>query len=240
MATTEEKQELIDTIKGPKHYRITIWGYGGESAYLKLTKEQYEFWKAKDAEEYDTTLQYMVDVEDNGKPEWVPDEMDFMAYTNEDGSKYYNSWYDTPNEVLHQWGTAADGARVTIDEVESEEYNSKVIKTVFESNNIKEWGDQIAEDSDWEIEPIEYGGEVDAEVPNYVLQFYSSEKGTFFDGQFSTVGPIDLNKLKFHTKEYWNEEDTIESVSYDGEEIENSGGDTNGKGYSVHMWTFNI
>ena len=55
MATTKEKIELVETLKGPKFYRLTLWGYGGESAYLELTKDQYEYWKEKDEEEYDTT-----------------------------------------------------------------------------------------------------------------------------------------------------------------------------------------
>ena len=43
-------------------------------------------------------------------------------------------------------------------------------------------------------------------------------------------------KLKIYTSEYLNGDDTIDSIEYDGEEIENNGGDTNGKGYSFHVW----
>ena len=43
MATSEEKTELVETIKGPRFYRIMLWGYGGESEYMELTKEQYDF-----------------------------------------------------------------------------------------------------------------------------------------------------------------------------------------------------
>ena len=46
MATTEEKIETIETLKGPRYYHIQLWGYGGESEYMALTKEQYEFWHA--------------------------------------------------------------------------------------------------------------------------------------------------------------------------------------------------
>ena len=40
--TKEENKELVETLKGPIF--PTIGGYGGEAEYIKLTKEQYEFW----------------------------------------------------------------------------------------------------------------------------------------------------------------------------------------------------
>ena len=56
MATSEENKELIETIKRPvRHYRIMLWGYGGENSYIRLTKEQYEYWnqrKEDDDEDY--------------------------------------------------------------------------------------------------------------------------------------------------------------------------------------------
>ena len=39
MATSEEKQELVDTLSGPRYYRVLINGYGGESAYMSISKE---------------------------------------------------------------------------------------------------------------------------------------------------------------------------------------------------------
>jgi hypothetical protein len=44
MATSEEKTELVETLKGPRFYRISLWGYGGEAAYMNLTKEAFDFW----------------------------------------------------------------------------------------------------------------------------------------------------------------------------------------------------
>jgi len=36
--------------------------------------------------------------------------------------------------------------------------------------------------------------------------------------------------------EYMNGEDTVTSIEYDGVDIDNNGGDTNGKGYSASVW----
>ena len=66
---------------------------------------------------------------------------------------------------------------------------------------------------------------------------FSSEKGTFFDGTIETTGDFDVKKLKIQINEYPNGEDIIDGVTYDGEEVDNEGGDTNGKGYSAHVWS---
>ena len=57
MATTEEKKELVEHIKGPRFYRILLNGYGGEASYMSLTEKQYNFWS--------------VDIEENGDSDAV-------------------------------------------------------------------------------------------------------------------------------------------------------------------------
>ena len=44
MATIEQKQEIVDTLKfTPCNYTITLWGYGGEVAVAKINKEQFDY-----------------------------------------------------------------------------------------------------------------------------------------------------------------------------------------------------
>jgi len=76
------------------------------------------------------------------------------------------------------------------------------------------------------------------EGTEYIAQLYSSEKGQFFDGVIETVGSFDAKKLKVYTTEYMNGEDTVTGIEYDGVDIDNNGGDTNGKGYSAHVWKY--
>ena len=236
--TTEENQELVDTIKRPiRHYRVMLWGYGGESAYLKLTKEQYEYWSAKDEEDYDTTLNYMLGCEDEGKPDWVPDEMDFMKGTDSEGDTFYSSWYEAPTEFTHQWGVEVGGARLTVTEIESDEYNAKPVEDVVDGKELQAYLESIDEENDYALELVNMSvAEGTDEQPDYVLQFYSSEKGTFFEGILTTKGAFDIKKFKVFTEEFPNGEDIVTDLQYDGESIENMGGDTNGKGYSVHLW----
>lgn len=238
--TTEENQELIETIKRPiRHYRIHLWGYGGESSYINLTKEAYNFWKPIVEENGDSDLvHYMVEAE-NGEFEFeeietVPDEADFMKDADGD----YRPWYESPNEFEHQYGVDFSSARLTIEEVENEEYNSSVIDTVVDGEELNVWTDAIQSEDNYETEIVEMGvSEGEDTQGDYICQFYSSEKGTFFDGIFTTIGPFDPKKIKFYTEEFLNGDDTVLSITYNGEEIENQGGDTNGKGYSAHLWS---
>ena len=91
------------------------------------------------------------------------------------------------------------------------------------------------ESANWEIDLVE-SDEDFGEQGEYILQFYSSEKGCFFDGIIETVGNFDPKKLKVVVTEYPNGEDVVTSIEYDGVEIDNNGGDTNGKGYYVSLW----
>lgn len=246
MATLEEKQELIDVIKRPtRYYKLMLWGYGGENSYMPLTEEQYKYWtkRNEDADD-DVLLDYMLD-EDRAEINDVPPEMDFMADPDDYESARY-AWYDSPNQLEHQYGVDYYSARITITEVESDDYNAKPIEDVVESEELKEWVDALQAEDDYETEMVnmDVGAWDDPSSQSwksaeYILQFNSSEKGTFFEGRFTTTGPINLKKLKFHTIEYANGDDTVEDITYDGESIENDGAETNGKGYSVHMWKNN-
>ena len=237
MATSEEKQELVDQLSGPRFYRINLWGYGGEAAYINLNRDQYEFWNEVVEEHGDSdVVNYMVSAED-GEFEFeditgVPEEADFMK--DQDGD--YRPWYEHHKEFSHQWGIEYSSATFSIDEVDSAEYGADYISNVLDGTNLDDYIQNIMEESDYEAELLDSGPEEEY-GDEYVLQFYSAEKGTFFDGVIETTGDFDPKKLKVYTSEFPNGEDIITSIEYDGVDIDNQGGDTNGKGYSVHVWT---
>ena len=226
MATSAEKQELIEDIKRPtRYYRIQLWGYGGESAYLSLTKQQYNYWKDRDEEEYDSTITYMLD--ENREEVDVPPEVDFLGDPDDpEGARY--PWYEASNEIAHQYGVDYSSARISITEIESEDYNAKIISDIVDGIELSEFVDQ--HNITW------ISGEPSRPQSDYMLQFYSSEKGTFFDAILTVAGKIDFSKLTINSTEYYNGDDTVEDIEYDGEDIENFGAETNGKGYSVSMW----
>ena len=237
MATTEEKTELVETLKGPRYYRVRLWGYGGEAAYMNINKETYDFWKPVTEEHGDSDLvNYMVEAENDECEfediEKVPAVAQFMT----DG-EYNYPWYEAPGEFCHQNGVEFGSARIDVEEVDSDDYMSNHVAEVVEGGDLNELLDKVEEESNFEIEPKDWGeAELYSKEGDYVMQFYSSEKGTFFDGIIETVGEFDIKKLKAVINEYPNGEDIVDGLLYDGVDIENQGGDTNGKGYSAHLW----
>ena len=240
MATTEEKTELVETLKGPRFYRITLNGYGGESAYMSVSKEAHDFWKSvcDDHGDYDLSA-YMTSDEDD-EPEFenvenVPAEAQFLHDTDEDN--YKRPWYESHTEFEHSYGVEWNSAYIVVDEVNSQEYSADHVADVIDGENLSEMLNILEEESGWELEltSMDCADEV-PEGTEYIAQMYSSEKGTFFEGILETTGDFDPKKLKVYCLEYLNGEDTVVNIEYDGNEIENDGGDTNGKGFSAAIW----
>ena len=239
MATTEEKQETIDVLKGERYYRVMISGYGGEAAYMSISKEAHDFWKPILDEHGDSDLVEYMNCDDLEECEFdeidgVPEEAQFLH--DKDDDNYKRPWYESHTEFEHQYGGEYSSCYINIDEVDSEEYNANVIKEVL-NERISDLNDRLGEESDYEVEMVQMTacGE-EPEGTEYIAQLYSSEKGTFFDGTITTYGDFDVNKLTIVTTEYLNGEDTISNVEYDGVDIDNGGGDTNGKGYYASVW----
>lgn len=238
MATTEEKQELVDTLSGPRFYRIQLTGYGGESAYMSISKEAHDFWKKHSDEHGDNDLvEYMlceeIDECDFEEIQEVPNEAQFLHDVEDDN--YKRPWYESHTEFEHTHGVEYSSAHLYVDEVASDDYNASTITEVISGKDLQEYIGTLEEESNYELELVEMGC---CETPDhkYIAQMYSIEKGTFFDGRIETVGDFDPRKLKIHTTEYLNGEDTVTEVYYNGVEVDNDSGDSNGKGYSAAVW----
>ena len=239
MATTEEKTELVETLKGPRFYRIQLNGYGGESAYMSISKEAHDFWHpiCEEHGDYDLTTYMNSDGEEEDEYDnidSVPPEAQFLH--DPDHDNYKRPWYESHTEYEHQYGAEFGSAYMDVDEVESGEYNSNIVREVMGRESVQDLCNRIGEESDWEVEIHDSSECYAGPDVEYIAQLYSSEKGCFFDGIIETVGEFDPKKLVFHLSEYDNGEETITSIEYDGVEVENNGGDTNGKGYYASVW----
>ena len=132
MATSEQNKELVETLKGPRYYRIQINGYGGESAYMSISKEAHDFWKDHTEQYGDSDLvEYMVNAQDGELEfediEGVPTEAEFM--TDEDGD--VSTWYESHSEFEHSYGVELGSAYLVVDEVDSDDYNAKTVAEVI-------------------------------------------------------------------------------------------------------------
>ena len=238
--TDEMKQELVDNLKDPRYYRILINGYGGESSYMSVSREAHDFWNPITEEHGDGDLcHYIVNAEEEDfefdEIEEVPAEAKFM--TDEDGDP--RPWYEPPNEIEHTYGASYESSWITVDEVSDDDYNSDHIREVIDREDVTDLVDRVYEASGNECIEINEYECCDAPDENvkYIAQMYSAEKGCFFDGIVQTHGDFDPRKLRIKVIEFLNGEDTITQLFYNGEEVDNMGGDTNGKGYYASVWS---
>jgi hypothetical protein len=262
MATSQEKTELVEELKGPHYYRITVNGYGGETVFSSISKEAQEYWSEVSDEHGDSSLvSYAVNSE-----EWTPEQIiggesdiEFddidpatiprgALFLHDDDAEVGRPWFEPPNEVFHNNQAEYDGAYMTIEKVSSMDYDATHIDDVIEGESVGEFIERIGEASDWEIEAqvgisetVDYNGEKKSyesfEKGSHVFQFHSAEKGTFWEGYLETPGLFDETKLKVIVDEDAAGNDLVWGFTYNGEEVDNEGGgDTNGKGYYAWTW----
>ena len=212
MATAEQKEQLAETLKfTPVTYKLSLWGYGGEIAMGSLTEAQYEFWKDKDESDI---IGHCTGYDDDNEFEEeygykIPEEAKFCS----DGA-----WYETEGQLDHMWGCEFnESCHIQVDDENGDEVFNQGLTWELEENH----GVQLEQD---EI----YAGNTEG-VDGYFC-FQSSEKGTFFEADIELKQPFDPSKLKIYTTDFEGWE-LVSHVEYDGEELDNQGGDTTGKGY---------
>ena len=222
------------------YYRITVAGYGGETAYLKVSKKAYLFWNPVIEEGDGDAVEYCLKAE-SGDFEFediteVPLEAQFL-FNQDEG--YSAPWYDAPNAIALIWGAAVDHAWVTVEKIDSDESDANHVEDIIDGEDLTDINQRVGDETEWETELFEEPAEGIVTYPedgDYVFQFISAEKGTFFEGVIATKELFDLHKLRFVVGEAPSGEDTLFSVKYDEEDVNNNGEDTTGKGYSAYIW----
>ncbi len=205
MATKEEKQELVEILKfTPRTYRVRLWGYGGEHVMGTVDRKVYDYFRKHriDLSEFAWDGVY---AEENNVPE------NMQPF-------YPGSWHDCDN-MGHCWGVDRSAGTIQVDDENGNTVYEKSLDDIVgydEENPEPEWscGEEV-----W----------IDSQPAGTVVFIgTSSEKGTFFEADLELKMPFDPSKLCLHYDEIDGNE-IITSVSYDGEELNNDGGDTNGK-----------
>jgi len=197
-------KELIDTLKfTPCTYKLRIWGYGGEYVMGTVDRKIYDYFKQRrlDVEAFAWDSDY---ADENNIPE------DMQPF-------FPGSWHECDN-MGHSWG--ADRNVGTI-QVENENGDIVYEKPLEDVNGYDDDSPELSGGEEVWIDSQEKG--------TVVFIGVSSEKGTFFEADINLKMPFNPTKLCLTYDEIDGNE-IITSVSYDGEELENQGGDTNGKG----------
>jgi hypothetical protein len=209
MATKAEKQELIDTLRfTPRTYNIYIGGYGGESYAGRVDQAIYDYFKES-----------KIDIEE-----------------------YANDWDNNFSDVPRELQPFSPGSPYECDGLfhasGAELSNSNEIQ-VSDETGAEHWacaaGLNELEDAGVTVDQM--GGCDFDDLPEDTIVHWGGqgEKGTFFDGEFELKQPFDPKKLRVGYENcdgWW----IINSVEYDGEEIDGTGGySTTGK-WNENKW----
>jgi hypothetical protein len=208
MATQEEQQRLIETLKfTPRTYKVSMWGYGGERVMGTVDKEVWNY-----------CMNNQVDLSDLA---WDSDAAEEIGL-NEDKLPFPpGSWYEC-DDMGHVNGVSRDAGTIQIEDENGETVFEKSLEACDGCDDSPEL---FCDDEVW------IGSRKKGEI---VFVGSSNEKGTFFEGEIELTAPFDITKLGLHYDEF-DGEDIVTGLTYDGDDIDNFGGSTDGKSSDFSM-----
>jgi hypothetical protein len=206
-----EQQKLIEVLKfTPRTYKISMWGYGGERVMGTVEKSVWDYCNDNQVDLSEIAWGDEDTVEEMGL------DVDMMPFTP-------GSWYEC-DDMGHINGVSRNAGTL---QIEDENGN-----TVFEKSLDDITGGGCDGEPDWCCNDEVWAGS----KPEGTVVFIgvSNEKGTFFEADLELRAPFDITKLELHYDEF-DGEDIVTGVVYDGEDIDNWGGSTDGKSSDMNM-----
>lgn len=204
MSDTKEitAEQLVEVLKfTPRTYTVNMWGYGGERVMGTVDQKAWNYCQAN-----------QVDLSDIA---WDSDAAEDLGLDVEKLPFYPGSWYEC-DDMGHINGVSRDSGTIQI----LDENNDTVFERSLEAcDGMDDSPVPCCDDEVW------IGSCGKGEI---VFVGASHEKGTFFEGEIELTAPFDIEKLEVHYEEFDGDE-IVTALYYDGEEIDNNGGSTNGK-----------
>jgi len=201
MATLQEQEQLMEVLKfTPRTYTVRMWGYGGERVMGTVDRKIYDYFKNRRLDLSEFAWNWDYAAENN-----IPEE--FWPFES-------SSWYEC-DDIGHVNGVSRNAGTIEIDD---ENGNTIFSRDLDDCNGFD--GPELSTDDEFWIDEKEPG--------TIVFVGSSNEKGTFFEGQIELTAPFDIEKLTLCLVEF-DGEDIVQGLTYDGVDIGNNGGSTDGK-----------
>jgi hypothetical protein len=212
MSNTEKEitaEELVAVLKfTPRTYKISMWGYGGEKVMGTVSKESWDY-----------CMDNQVDLSDIA---WNSDAAEDLDLDEDMLPFSPGNWYDCDG-MAHVNGVSRGAGTLQIEDENGDTVLEKSLDDIDGcSDNSPEWS---CTDESW------IGSRKKGEV---VFIGTSNEKGTFFEADLELTAPFDITKLVLCYEEVDGEE-IVNGVTYDGEDVDNWGGSTDGKSSDFTM-----
>ena len=210
MATSEEKQELIDDIKFPyKFYRIKVYGHGGDDVLYKLDKYGFDYWSRELQKNPSAMIDYIHDARSDKVKINLPPYAQFLkGYTSKIGI---------------EWGAIFSSCDLSITQTDGDDIGSNDIKTIIQ-------GTPIAS-----LKCPTVGCEKTL-LPKYVLAHSRHEVGDFIECILKIDHKFDINYLKFSILERAKGDTTLQGIVYQNQELRNSFGYTKETNQTTNIW----
>ena len=204
-------EELIEVLKfTPRTYKISMWGYGGEKVMGTVPKESWDYCMANSVDLSEIAWSDEDTVRDDMGLD--PDKLPFPP----------GSWYEC-DSMAHVSGVSRNAGTLQIEDENGD--------TVVEQP-LDDFDGDSDDSPEWSCNDEVWIGQEPAGTVVFVGN--SNEKGTFFEGEIELTAPFDIRKLTLGYDEVDGEE-IVNSVVYDGVEVDNWGGNTDGKSSDFTM-----
>ena len=211
MSGTKEitAEQLVEVLKfTPRTYKISMWGYGGEKVMGTTTQEVWDY-----------CMDNQVDLSDLA---WNSDAAEDMGLDEDMLPFPPGSWYEC-DDMAHTNGVSRNAGTIQIEDENGEVVFERSLEDCDGGEDSPEWS---CFDEAW------IGSKPAGTV---VFVGCSNEKGTFFEGEIELKEPFDITRLTLQYDEIDGEE-LVNSVMYDGDDIDNWGGSTDGKSSDFGMY----
>jgi len=201
-------EELVELIKfTPRTYKISMWGYGGEKVMGTVPNEVWDY-----------CMEHSVDLSDIA---WNSEAAEDMGLDPDMLPFPPGSWYEC-DSMGHISGVSRDAGTL---QIEDENGETVFERSLDDCDGCDDSPQLCCNDEVW------VGSRKKGEV---VFIGNSNEKGTFFEADLELTAPFDIEKLELHYDDF-DGEDIVTGVTYDGEDIDNWGGSTDGKSSDFYM-----
>jgi hypothetical protein len=203
-------EELVAVLKfTPRTYHISLWGYGGERVMGRVNQESWDY-----------CMENQVDLSEIA---WNSDAAEDMGLDADKLPFTSGSWYEC-DDFAHASGVSLDSGTLQIED----ELNMTILEKDLENLDPDE------EDCP-ELETVNDVYLAQFKKGDIIFIGSSNEKGTFFEGDIELNAPFDITKLRLISEEIDGEK-IINGVVYDGEDIDNYGGNSDGKSSDFSMF----
>ena len=201
-------EELVAVLKfTPRTYKVSMWGYGGEKVMGSVDREVWDY-----------CMENQVNLSDIA---WDSDAAEEMGLDEALLPFPPGAWYEC-DSMAHVSGVSRNAGTIQITDENDE--------IVFE-RSLEDCDGMEGSPEPCCLDEVWVGMKKEGDV---VFIGSSNEKGTFFEGEIELTAPFDIEKLQLNYDDIDGEE-IVNGLTYDGEEIDNWGGSTDGKSSDFDM-----